>query len=220
MPKNRNAPEDLTEALSAPLGDLIAAVGRGVAEAQRAMDASTISSIRELHQVNGDIGAVMRSIGYRPNWYQIPKVEADLTVSLTIGGEARGGRLQLYAAPTDASYTNKYAFDLQAVSKLKFSVVAVPPTPEQAGLRVVPRFANTPTCGDYAEQLERLQIPYAFAEGDDPPDEALIQRVEPKPGTLLAAGQAVTIHVLAEEPIQSLPPEDPEHVPEEPPSEG
>ncbi|MGB1014841.1 MAG: hypothetical protein ACPG4T_11955 [Nannocystaceae bacterium] len=199
MPKSRNSPEDLTEALSAPLGDLIAAVGRGVAEAQRAMDASTIASIRELDQVKGDIGSVMRSIGYRPNWYQIPKVEADLTVSLTIGGEAKGGRLQLYAAPTDASYTNKYAFDLQAVSKLKFSVVAVPPTPEQAGLRVVPRLAKTPTVDAYVTQLERLQIPYVFDGHDDPPADATIQRVEPRPGTLLRADQALTIHVLPPE---------------------
>ncbi len=198
MANRSNTPDDLTEALSAPLGDLIAAVGRGVGEAQRAMDAATIASIRDLNNMSDDIGAVMRSIGYRPNWYQIPKVDAELTVSLSIGGDttASDGRLRLYAAPTDASYTNKYSFDLQAVSKLKFTVVAVPPTPEQAGLRVMPLTADRIRVGELVATLESLRIPYMFEGSGQPPDDAEVERVEPPAGTILTAGQSAKIFVL------------------------
>ena len=41
--------DELLDVLSAPLGDLIASVGRGVADAQRALDAASLEALREIY---------------------------------------------------------------------------------------------------------------------------------------------------------------------------
>ena len=40
---------NVLDALSVPLGDLIASIGRGVAEAQRALDTASIAALRDIY---------------------------------------------------------------------------------------------------------------------------------------------------------------------------
>ena len=111
MPKLNN-PTDISDALSAPLGDLIAAVGRGVADAQQALDEGTIETLKKLYAENNEL----LKFGYQPTWYKIPEVDAEISVSLSISGSAQestgvsdantaSSGIKLYAAPIDANYS-------------------------------------------------------------------------------------------------------------------
>ena len=202
---------DLTEALSAPLGDVIAAVGRGVAEAQTALDAATVEGFKRMFSGGDAMLEEMRRIGYHPTWYRIPEVEAEVTISLSISGESRQagttppagpdaaiggpGRIQLYAAPVDASYANKYDFQVQAASKLRFKVVAVPPSPEATEMKVVPGLGNK-TFEEAKALLDELRIPYRLEDPKLlPAPAAPIRSFSPRVGTVLARGQAVILNV-------------------------
>src|SRR3954463_4880700 len=105
------SPNEVSDTLAAPLGDLIAAVGRGLAEAQQALDMATVETIKALHSGQSEGLDVLRRLGYQPTWYRIPELHAELTLSLSVGGTttttgsgsadgqatAGPGRIRLYA---------------------------------------------------------------------------------------------------------------------------
>lgn len=139
----------LFDALSAPIGDLIASVGRSVADAQAAMDAQTIANLKELYASSDEVAVTLREIGYQPTWYTIPEVTAEISVALIISGQntesesagvppARREPARIYAAPVDANYTNRYNYELKATSSVKFRIVPVPPSTAAGALKVVP----------------------------------------------------------------------------------
>ena len=132
---------ELLEDLPAVLGDLIGAIGRGVADAQYALDAAAIEQLTAIAKADGTVAEVLRLIGYQPTWYRIPELEADITMSLTLAARTeQSGRtsVQMYATPIDASFSNKYFVNAQVASNIKFKVVPVPPSPLASELTVVP----------------------------------------------------------------------------------
>lgn len=204
--------EEVTRSLSAPLGDLIAAVGRGVAEAQQALDRQALETFKAVYNLGDASYSELRQIGYQPTWYRIPEVTAELYVSLSASGEERlrvggpaapavqpvlpeqaQGRIQLYATPVDASYSNTYNYNLKASSLIKFRIVPVPPAPQAEGLQVVPDLVGM-TYDEARAVLDQLRITHTLADagyrakGDEP-----VEAIEPKPGSLLTAAQAVRL---------------------------
>ncbi len=211
MPLPTNSAGDVAETLSAPLGAMMGAVGRGVAEAQGAMDAGTLARFKAMFRADDEVQNEMRRLGYTPTWYRIPEVEAEITVSLSISGDSRsasappatgedaaiGGphRIKLYAAPIDASYTNKYDFNFSAASRVKMKIVAVPPSPEVASAKVVPGLGNK-TYEEAQALLDELQIPYRLKDPRlVPAPDAKVRSFSPRVGTVLIAGQAVILNV-------------------------
>lgn len=199
----------LLDALSAPIGDLIAEVGRGIAEAQRAMDSATIEQVRALaaDAVDGDGLTLLRQIGYQPTWYQIPEASAEITVALTLtgsgqstdqssGGQPSGGssaRMQLVATPVDAGYANRYGYELKAASSVKFRIVPVPPSPAFEAMRAVPKVIGL-TFAAARVRLAESQIGWRLPEGQaEPPDDTAILIQTPAPGDLMRAGDAVEL---------------------------
>src|SRR5919108_2257520 len=173
--------EEVTRALSAPLGDLIAAVGRGVAEAQQALDRQALETFKAVYNLGDASYTELRQIGYQPTWYRIPEVSAEMYVSLSASGEERlrvggpavpatqqlvpeqsQGRIQLYATPVDASYSNAYNYNLKASSLIKFRIVPVPPAPQAEGLQVVPNLVGM-TYDEARAMLEQLRITYSLS---------------------------------------------------------
>lgn len=235
------------EALSAPMGDLIASVGRGVAEAQQALDMGSLGALLAIYSdpdTSDETLALLREIDYRPTFYAIPEVTSELTVALTITGQssstasATAGSVaaplaaappaaaaaaamvaaapaptgfaralaplsetapRLYVAPVDASYQNRYGFDLRATSSIKFKIVPVPPPSQADLLRVVPNLVGR----SFAESRTLLELyrlgwsQPAPAAGDPPPadpadtDVVLTQSVAP--GSLLRAGEGLVL---------------------------
>ncbi|MCP4690293.1 MAG: PASTA domain-containing protein [Desulfobacterales bacterium] len=207
MPKKIHSPNELTDALSAPLGDLIAEVGRGVAQAQQSMDLHTVETFKAIHGGDDETSEALRRLGYQPTWYKIPEFTAKISVSLTVSGasvspenrdatspgSAPGpARIKLYATPMDANYTNRYNYDLKAASQMAFKIAPVPPSPRAAELKVVPRLEGKA----YAEAralLDQLEIPH---EPEDKGETDRILKTDPDAGAMLTDGQ--TVHLFFE----------------------
>lgn len=190
--------QNLLDALSAPIGDLIAEVGRGIAEAQQAMDAATIDQVRALAAAeDGDEALLwLRRFGWQPTWYQIPEASAEISVALTLTGSGESqvqSRPRLLAAPIDASYTNRYGFELKAASTVRFKVVPVPPSPTLEGLRIAPAVVGL----DFAAARARLieaDVGWKLPEGvEEPADAAVVASQIPAPGEVLRGGAVLTI---------------------------
>lgn len=187
-------PTDLMDSLSAPLGDLISEVGRGVADAQAAMDAQTIARMKEIVAGGDELMAALRSIGYQPTWYQIPEATAKLSIALTISGEAQSsvqgagggmGRLRLNAAPVNADYSNKFNYQVQAASEIQFKIVPVPPSVAAEHLRAVPALIGK-TLNEADQLLASVGLSLALADPDaDPGDDALVTTQQPEAGAII-----------------------------------
>lgn len=191
-------PEQMIDALSAPLGDLIAEVGRSVADAQKAMDAGTIENVLALAAASGpdDPNRLLRQIGYQPTWYQIPEVTAEITVALTLTGSGetsgsnKGGasRMRMLAAPVDASYASRFNYELKAASCLKFRIVPVPPTPSAERIRVVPKVVGL-SFEEARARLAEADVRWQLAdEKDEPKDVTAVATQQPAAGEILVGG--------------------------------
>jgi hypothetical protein len=197
-------PRALLETLSAPIGELIAAVGHSVADAQHSLDAQTIANFQAIYSAENTAAfEALRSIGYRPTWYHIPEISAEVNVALTVSGTVESQaaaapaqapnllapRIRVYAAPVDAGYTSKYNYELKAASAIKFRIVPVPPSPAAEALRVVPDVVGQ-TWSAARTLLQRLDVPYRLPD-PAPAETDVVASQSPAAGTLLASGQLV-----------------------------
>ncbi len=197
------SPTEAGESLAAPLGDLIAAVGRGLAEAQQALDLATVETIKQLYAGGSENLDMLRRLGYQPTWYRIPELEAELTLSLSVSstttttastsadGQTGPGRIRLYGSTMDANYTNRYDYDMQAASVIKFRIVPVPPSTAAADVKVVPRLARM-TFKDASARLVELGIPFNLPS-PPPRDDEMVQGTQPDAGELLSAGSRLQL---------------------------
>lgn len=147
----------MNDGLAAPLGSVIAAVGRGVADAQKALDEASLAQTLAIYEAQGTEGeALLREIGYRPTFYVLPDTTCEVQLSMRIGGSggpdgsaATGepGSLptaRTYVTPVDAGFANRYGFQMQAAAKLSFKIVPVPPPAALDDMRSVPDVAGQP----------------------------------------------------------------------------
>lgn len=198
-------------ALTAPLGDIISSVARGVAEAQSAIDLHTIESFKKMYETKGDgdeLLSDMQKLGFQPTWYRIPEVNAEISMTLTIHEDANiNGKskiqgldsnrgLRLSATPLDANYTNTYNYDIRGSSKLTFRIVPVPPTPRAEQMQVVPNITDTPLA-DARYLLDSLNIGFE-SEGGKKGNHVV--STAPVAGSILKLGQKLTLKLEARMP--------------------
>ncbi|WP_437293995.1 PASTA domain-containing protein [Sorangium sp. So ce426] len=188
--------DKLHDALSAPLGDLIASVGRGVADAQRALDSASLAALREVYESDEEFFRELQAIGYRPTWYHIPEAEGEIQVALTVSGAestaatpAPRSKIKLYAAPMDAGYTSRYNFSLTASSRVKFRIVPVPPSTAAEAIRVMPSLVGL-QLGEARARLSMLGIDAIFPEA---PSSAVLMTQSPAPGAVLGPDEKATV---------------------------
>jgi hypothetical protein len=138
----------MSDGLAAPLGHVIEAVGRGVADAQAALDAGALAQTLAIYAAGDDaLSNLLREIGYRPTFYALPETQCDMQVSIRIGGVgapdgSAGGksstRAALYVTPVDAGFANRYAYSVEGSARLSFKIVPVPPPAALEDVRPVP----------------------------------------------------------------------------------
>ncbi|MGB1108711.1 MAG: PASTA domain-containing protein [Gammaproteobacteria bacterium] len=212
MPKF-DKPDQMLDAVSAPMGDLIAAVGESVAQAQQAMDRQTLDNFLSVQTSDEETMAALRQIGYQPTWYHIPEVNAEISVALTISGEAsqsggssgsgktnsngnssdKRGRTKLFGAPVDAGYSNRYNYDIKASSTLNFKIVPVPPSVQTEGMRIAPDLIGE-TLGNAKTLLSALEMEWELADDGIEADDALkIIATEPAAGQILLREQTLKL---------------------------
>ena len=158
------------DVVASPLGDIIASVGEGVAEAQQALDEGALAKTLEIYSEGGEEALkVLRDIGYRPTFYALPETTGEVRVSLQLGKPAQAGKSvnprissiqpiinsqlsrtgrnlsikpRLYATPVDAGYANRYGYQANVSAKLTFKIVPVPAPDGVDELRMLPNFIN------------------------------------------------------------------------------
>jgi hypothetical protein len=122
------APQQAVEVFAAPIEGVLIALGRGIAEAQRELDRSSLAAQAEI-----DADPVLSQIGAQATWFQLPRVELELKLALTMSrdpatraavGLARP--LKLVAQPVSAAYQNHFNYDVQGSSVVRVTVVPVP----------------------------------------------------------------------------------------------
>jgi hypothetical protein len=195
--------ELMSEAFAVPLGEVIAAVGRGVGEAQAALDAASLAQTLALVETGAsEAQKALAAIGYQPTFYVIPETSCEVQVSLRIGGTAaadgsagggsaigRSGNTRSYVTPIDASYANRFGFDAQATAKLSFRIVPVPPPATTEALRVMPDLVGK-TGKQALTKMEELGLPARLVDANGatltlaPNDNRKVRSQMPQAGAL------------------------------------
>lgn len=124
--------DEIEEVLLRPLGDVLAKVGEGVAQAQRAMDLNSLAT-----QTLIDNDPVLSEYGLQATWYHMPEVTLELKMSLSLkretktdaSGRVRQSKLTLLAAPHNAKVQNTLGLEVQGTSTVKARIVSIPPPP-------------------------------------------------------------------------------------------
>lgn len=169
----------INDLLSAPMESVIVALGVGIARAQQELDRHSIETQR---QINED--PLLSEYGLQATWYQMPRTELELTIAITMedeeggtqpsalpaGGLATGLQAlplkRLNFQPVNATYANQFSYDVQAASKVKLSIVPVPPPAADAA--VTPKLNR--------EEVVTTATPHLVTEEDGttmPPDARL-----------------------------------------------
>lgn len=93
------------DVVASPLGDVIAAVGQGVADAQHALDQGSLAAVLEIYTENDDEKLrLLQEIGYRPTFYALPETTGEVRIALRLGGGAAGaGSAQAVRATSPAA---------------------------------------------------------------------------------------------------------------------
>jgi hypothetical protein len=181
---NTNNPVQLfSELLGSPLGELISSVGQGVGDAQAALDHGALQQTLDIYDISKDedrsdeelnLVNLIREMGYQPTFYTIPEteVEAQISLSLDLKSEqstpTTGYTLSKYkvnATPLNAGNMNRYGLQANAMAKLKFKIVPVPPPPGSADLRLVPDFSRW--YETTKEMILRLGFTYELRDEND-----------------------------------------------------
>jgi len=132
---------NVVEVFSAPIESVIIALGTGIAEAQKQLDANSIATQEAL-----DTDPILSRYGLQATWYQFPRVDLQLKIALSVTQDSapptmRAGAvalpmaisaspLRLQLQPVSASYQTQFDYDAQASSTITLSIVPVtPPRP-------------------------------------------------------------------------------------------
>lgn len=220
---NTNNPVQLfSELLGGPLGELISSVGQGVGDAQAALDQGALQQTLDIYDISKDedrsteelnLVNLIREMGYQPTFYSIPEteVEAQISLSLDLKSEqstpAAGYTLSKYkvnATPLNAGNMNRYGIQADAMAKLKFKIVPVPPPPGSADLRLVPDFDRWNE--ETKAMIQRLGFIYELRAEDDTLitdeeglDDYIIQEQTPVAGTISKTGNLLVLKIAEEQ---------------------
>lgn len=174
----------INDVVASPLGEVIAAVGQGVADAQQALDEGSLAKTLEIYSEGGSqMLQMLRDIGYNPTFYTLPETTGEVRIALRLGSNqtslpsggpqtstpqinaslARQGlnlpalSNKLYATPVDAGYANRFGYQADISAKLTFKIVPVPAPNGVDELRVVPNLVESKV-GDANNRLAALQL--------------------------------------------------------------
>ncbi|HAA16267.1 MAG TPA: hypothetical protein DCE41_33020 [Cytophagales bacterium] len=208
-----NNPLDyMKEVLAAPLGELISSVGSGVADAQAALDAGSLSQWLSLYSEDGDndeVLARLREIGYQPTFYTLPETSVEAKVSLSLSAKSslnaqtqilpETGKTRMMASPVNASIANRFNLDAEASATLKFKVVPVPPPGNVSDIRVAPNLV-TLTLAEAEAKLSELNLQYQVANQIDgsPADftqDSPVMAQTPAAGSLVRRDQIMVLQI-------------------------
>ena len=142
----------IADLISAPIEQVIVALGTAIGKAQQELDRFAIDTQRQINQ-----DPLLSENGLQATFYQIPRTELELTTAIAfeeesspaprgstpraVGTALAGATLRrVHLQPVNAAYTNQFNFDVQASSKVKLTIVPVPPPAGESA--ATPRLTN------------------------------------------------------------------------------
>lgn len=126
----------IEEVLIDPLDKVLFSVGKGLAEAQKALDENSIAT-----QILIDNDEKLSEWGIRATWYHFPEVDLELKMSLSMNRKVKARidpatkkiskvtqlkPIKILAAPLNASYKNNFDYDFSGASTIKAKIVSIP----------------------------------------------------------------------------------------------
>lgn len=111
---------DLVEEIVLPFEQAIQTVARGVAEAQKALDKTSIAMQKEI-----DADSELAELGLMATWFQLPEIDFEMKITFSIH-EKGGGQRGLFLAHYNASYKNRFSHEVNGTSSLKLKIRPVP----------------------------------------------------------------------------------------------
>ncbi len=105
----------VSDVMAAPIGEIIAAVGQGVAQAQEALDQASLAKILAIYSEGDDAQLkLLQEIGYQPTFYALPETTGEIQVALSISGDNRSQTP--VPRPPAAKSTKGAALNISALS--------------------------------------------------------------------------------------------------------
>jgi hypothetical protein len=199
-----------SELLANPLGELISSIGRGIGEAQAALDEGSLQQTLEIYREDNAADRtpeqqrmmqLVREIGYQPTFYVIPEtdVEAQVSLSMTLSNTNTSpvsgqpvAKHTVMATPINAGNINRFGIAANAVAKLKFKIVPVPPPAAVAEMRVVPNLIDKPMDATTIELITLLGFTYSFA---DSVETGVIKQQTPVGNEIVKLGDNIVLKV-------------------------
>ena len=141
------------------VGDVISSVGRGIADAQHALD---MNAIMTQQQINNDDD--LRVWGVSAQWYTIPEATVNLKMNYQIiresveeGTIAAGTRKEtrLLVSPINAKYTNTFKVSETLQSELNLKFLPIPAPTRWTEQIIVPNFIGM-TLAETKEQIAAI----------------------------------------------------------------
>lgn len=221
MSDTNNPIQLFSELLGSPLGELISSVGQGVGDAQAALDQGALQQTLDIYDFSKDsersneelnLINLIREMGYQPTFYTIPEteVEAQISLSLDLKSEQTAptsgytlSKYKINATPLNAGNMNRYGLQANAMAKLKFKIVPVPPPQGSAELRLIPDFNGKSWDETTKALIENLGFIYELR--DDSTDEVIadeetalnlpISGQSPAYGTVSRIGNLIVLQI-------------------------
>lgn len=129
---------------SVTVGELLSSFARSLADAQRKLDIASTRRARDLLSTRVAIGvrtnpdgtttpweSSMLELGFVPTFYQFVETVFEVAITARVTRGAKGSPA-LAIAPLDASTSQTFRLDASVGSRLRVSIVPVPPPPEDA----------------------------------------------------------------------------------------
>lgn len=194
----------MKEIMAAPLGELISSIGKSVGEAQAALDAGSLAQTLEIYNSENkdEVLNMLKSIGYQPTFYVLPETEVEAQVSFAIASNSTSSpsmsndisRSKIYATPINAGNSNRFNLDVNAMAKLKFKIVPVPPPDGVSGLRIVPSLIGK-SIAEAVQILNTLGLAYQLPAGILETSSNIITTQTPAPGAFAPQGTIIEVTV-------------------------
>lgn len=201
---SNNSLDFMKEIMAAPLGELISSIGKSVGEAQAALDAGSLAQTLEIYNSENkdEVLNMLKSIGYQPTFYVLPETEVEAQVSFAISSTSTNtpslsndiSRSKIYATPINAGNSNRFNLDINAMAKLKFKIVPVPPPDGVSTLRIVPSLKGK-SIANAVQILNSIGLVYQLPDGFTETSDEIIITQTPASGTYAPQGTTIELAV-------------------------
>ena len=194
--------EDTTPNIYSNLSNVITELGKGVANAQHALDRSSMDIQNEILRDDGLYG-----MGLQATWYVMPEVEFTMKMDYSVyeerteSGEIKPAKISIL--PSNATYSNLFKSSKKEESSVRLRIVPIPANDKFVKRRYMPNLLDKDvisTIGDLKSELESVGLssyeilPRKELGWDDSVKIQVLKQF-PNPSTLLELGDVPVIEV-------------------------